>query len=309
MLRLYLDVHVKAAITAGLRRRGIDVVTAQDDGATRLEDVPLLDRAIAPGRVLFSQDDDLLAIARVRQTQGGGLCRAHLWASTRSDYWKVCVGSRSSLHSAGPRGYGESDRISPLGLESLFLCTIAETSLRWPQASPWVTHRAAPGSIFPAPDAKRPCPLSSIVRARASHTKALHNKSNPIVGDLDGYQLKPDAIFPRPFHWCVGLDFLPAADTAKAARTANDLARETQRRANDIMAKSDRPWVGLQYIALVDYAVGEKPSAKLPIITSGQTPVSKRSIRKLLIHPLYQFRIGYISSFCKSVHPIWMWYL
>ena len=38
MLRLYMDVHVKAAITAEVRRRGIDVVTAQEDGATRLHD-------------------------------------------------------------------------------------------------------------------------------------------------------------------------------------------------------------------------------------------------------------------------------
>jgi len=37
-----MDVHVKAAITAGVRRRGIDVITAQEDGATRLEDIPLL---------------------------------------------------------------------------------------------------------------------------------------------------------------------------------------------------------------------------------------------------------------------------
>lgn len=29
MLRLYMDVHVHAAITAGVRRREIDVVTAQ----------------------------------------------------------------------------------------------------------------------------------------------------------------------------------------------------------------------------------------------------------------------------------------
>jgi uncharacterized protein (DUF433 family) len=36
MLRLYMDVHVKAAITAGLRRRGIDVVTAQEDGGARI---------------------------------------------------------------------------------------------------------------------------------------------------------------------------------------------------------------------------------------------------------------------------------
>jgi hypothetical protein len=28
MLRLYMDVHINAAITAGLRRRGIEVVTA-----------------------------------------------------------------------------------------------------------------------------------------------------------------------------------------------------------------------------------------------------------------------------------------
>jgi hypothetical protein len=33
--RLYMDVHIKAAITAGVRRRGIDVVTAQDDESTR----------------------------------------------------------------------------------------------------------------------------------------------------------------------------------------------------------------------------------------------------------------------------------
>jgi hypothetical protein len=70
MLRLYMDVHVKAAITAGLRRRGIDVVTAQEDGGTRLEDVALLDRATTLQRVLFSQDNDLLAIARDRQATG-----------------------------------------------------------------------------------------------------------------------------------------------------------------------------------------------------------------------------------------------
>jgi hypothetical protein len=47
-----MDVHVKTAIAAGVRRRGIDVITAQENGATRLEDVSLLDRATALGRVL-----------------------------------------------------------------------------------------------------------------------------------------------------------------------------------------------------------------------------------------------------------------
>jgi len=65
MLRLYMDVHVKTAITAGMRRRGIDVLAAQEDEAVRLEDEALLNRATALQRVLFSQDDDLLAIARI----------------------------------------------------------------------------------------------------------------------------------------------------------------------------------------------------------------------------------------------------
>jgi len=64
MLRLYMDVYIKAAITAGLRRRGIDVMTAQEDGGIRLEDAALLHRTTELQCVLFSQDDDLLAIAR-----------------------------------------------------------------------------------------------------------------------------------------------------------------------------------------------------------------------------------------------------
>jgi predicted nuclease of predicted toxin-antitoxin system len=89
MRRLYMDVHVKAAITAGLRRRGIDVVTAQEDGGTRLEDGALLERATALQRMLFSQDDDLLAVARARQTAGvffAGLLYGHQLAATVGRY-------------------------------------------------------------------------------------------------------------------------------------------------------------------------------------------------------------------------------
>jgi hypothetical protein len=46
------------------------VLTAQLDGTTRLDDAALLDRASALGRVLFSQDDDLLAEATKRQRSG-----------------------------------------------------------------------------------------------------------------------------------------------------------------------------------------------------------------------------------------------
>ena len=58
---LYMDVQVRWAITAGLRRRGVDVLTPQQDGAARFEDPALLDRATQLGRVLVSQDDDLQA--------------------------------------------------------------------------------------------------------------------------------------------------------------------------------------------------------------------------------------------------------
>lgn len=62
-IRLYMDHHVPTPITEGLRRRNIDVVTAHEDGAAELDDEALLERANYLGRVLFSQDRDLLIIA------------------------------------------------------------------------------------------------------------------------------------------------------------------------------------------------------------------------------------------------------
>jgi Domain of unknown function (DUF5615) len=52
-----------ATITAGLRRRNIDALTSQEDGTREVDDVSLLQRATELGRVLFSQDQDLLQIA------------------------------------------------------------------------------------------------------------------------------------------------------------------------------------------------------------------------------------------------------
>jgi hypothetical protein len=43
---------------------------AQDDGAGTLDDGPLLDRSTSLGRVMFSQDRDMLAEASLRQRQG-----------------------------------------------------------------------------------------------------------------------------------------------------------------------------------------------------------------------------------------------
>ena len=79
-LALYMDVHVPRAITNGLRRRGVEVITAQEDGSAELDDPPLLDRATELNRPLYTQDDDLLAEARRRHKAGesfGGVIYSH----------------------------------------------------------------------------------------------------------------------------------------------------------------------------------------------------------------------------------------
>ena len=75
-----MDVHVRRAVIGGLRLRGVDVLTAQEDGAAEFEDDALLDRANKLNRVLFSQDDDLLREANKRQQTGetfAGVIYAH----------------------------------------------------------------------------------------------------------------------------------------------------------------------------------------------------------------------------------------
>ena len=68
-VKLYCDVHVRRAVTVGLRIRGVDVLTAQEDSAGHLDDAALLNRASELGRLLFSQDEDLLREATRRQAQ------------------------------------------------------------------------------------------------------------------------------------------------------------------------------------------------------------------------------------------------
>jgi len=77
---LYMDVHVRRPVTTGLRRRAVEVLTAQEDGTSQWDDAELLDRAQELDRVLFTQDDDLLQEAARRQRRGepfAGVIYAH----------------------------------------------------------------------------------------------------------------------------------------------------------------------------------------------------------------------------------------
>ncbi|MBI3911061.1 MAG: DUF5615 family PIN-like protein [Armatimonadetes bacterium] len=79
-VKLYMDVHVRREVTEGLRMRGADVLTAQEDGADELDDPDLLDRATALGRLLVTQDEDFLREAALRQQAGrmfAGVIYAH----------------------------------------------------------------------------------------------------------------------------------------------------------------------------------------------------------------------------------------
>jgi hypothetical protein len=62
-IRFYMDHHVHSAITEGLRARGIDCMTAEEDRREDQDDGELLARSTAMGRVFVTHDKDLLAIS------------------------------------------------------------------------------------------------------------------------------------------------------------------------------------------------------------------------------------------------------
>ena len=80
MVAFLFDQHVPAAVANGLRVRGVEVLTAWEDGSSALDDEPLLDRAQVLARVLVTQDEDFLEIASAWQREGrefAGIVYAH----------------------------------------------------------------------------------------------------------------------------------------------------------------------------------------------------------------------------------------
>ena len=66
-IRLYMDHNVPRAITTGLKLKGIDLITAYEDGSSQMDDSELLDRASELKRMLFTRDYNLLQEATKRQ--------------------------------------------------------------------------------------------------------------------------------------------------------------------------------------------------------------------------------------------------
>ena len=62
-LKFHLDEHVSRAIAGGLRRRGINVTTTVDAGLMAADDLLHIAFGVREHRVIYTQDDDFLAIA------------------------------------------------------------------------------------------------------------------------------------------------------------------------------------------------------------------------------------------------------
>jgi predicted nuclease of predicted toxin-antitoxin system len=76
-IRFLMDVHVHSAITAGLRRRGVEVLTCQEAGLARTPDEEIVAFAAENNWVVFSQDDDFLKICAFGERLHKGLVYSH----------------------------------------------------------------------------------------------------------------------------------------------------------------------------------------------------------------------------------------
>ena len=88
-LKLYMDHHVARAITDGLRERGVDVLTAFEDGSHELLDPELLDRVAELSRVLFTNDSDFSGRSSAATTKRPILYRGYICSTTQCFHWAM----------------------------------------------------------------------------------------------------------------------------------------------------------------------------------------------------------------------------
>lgn len=78
-IKFYLDEHIPKAVTEGLRRRGVDVLSAQEAGMSGANDYDQLSLANKEGRIIFTRDADFL-----RLHKAGVLHRGIIYSSKQS---------------------------------------------------------------------------------------------------------------------------------------------------------------------------------------------------------------------------------
>jgi uncharacterized protein with PIN domain len=75
-IKFYTDEHVHPAVIAGLRRRGVDVLSCKEANMLSASDEEHLKLANIENRVIFTQDDDFLKF-HAKQILHKGIVYAH----------------------------------------------------------------------------------------------------------------------------------------------------------------------------------------------------------------------------------------
>lgn len=70
-IKFYFDEHIHGRVADGLRRRGVDVLTAQEAGRCGLSDDEQLAFAAQQGRVMVTMDADYLVIVAQGKPHAG----------------------------------------------------------------------------------------------------------------------------------------------------------------------------------------------------------------------------------------------
>jgi predicted nuclease of predicted toxin-antitoxin system len=81
-----MDEHVSTAISEGLRRRGVDVLTVQEAIKARASDQEQLSLAAREGRTVFTQDADFL-----REHASGRPHRGIVYAPQQTSPGRSCA--------------------------------------------------------------------------------------------------------------------------------------------------------------------------------------------------------------------------
>lgn len=114
MIALYLDENVEGQIVRGLRSRGIDLITAEEEGYRGTPDPVVFDRANALGRVVFSRDQDFLREARRRLESGENFVGV-IYAHKRRVSLGRCIEDLEYMMLAGiPEDFANQVRYLPL---------------------------------------------------------------------------------------------------------------------------------------------------------------------------------------------------
>ena len=105
-IKFYFDEQVPEAVCKSLRRRGVDVVTAQEAGRRGLPDDVQLAFALHDGRVMVTLDSDFIALA-ARGAEHAGIAYAKPGTRSVGDLVRALLLIHGTLEPADMIGHVE----------------------------------------------------------------------------------------------------------------------------------------------------------------------------------------------------------